>query len=241
MTQAQYMRFLNDPAGFLNAGPVRRLRINVNPSGAGFSNTIKSTANYPGAVPVHFQYSDARVTRISWTYDDTGIPATSAVWARATQSVGGQFVNDRAYYLQWSADEAYAMTLGTEAQIFLTAQVDGCGILVFETPSNLIVVHHNIQVAEVGRSFFQRIFESRQAYGNRDQENRFDVRAQALQALSGDIIANHPNIIRGTALDVRQYMATGNAASVFGVKRERWKIFVNSKTGMNYHTDMLFA
>jgi hypothetical protein len=242
MTQAQYIQFLNDPAGFLNAGPVRRLRIKVNPSGPGPSNTTESTANYPGAVPVRFQTSDARVTPIWWKYDNTGIPATSAVWAQTTPPVGGQPVNDSAYYLQWSVDEAYAMTLGTGARIFLTAQVDGCGILVYETPSDLIVVHHNIQVPEVGQSFFQRIFESRQAYGSRDQENRIGVRAQALHALAQHIIADHPNRIRGAALDVSHYMATGNAASVFGVRRGgRWQIFVNSKTGTDYHTDMLFG
>jgi len=29
---------------------------------------------------------------------------------------------------------------GHEAQLFFTAQVDGCGILVFETPQNLIII-----------------------------------------------------------------------------------------------------
>jgi hypothetical protein len=245
MTQAQYMQFLNDPARFLNAGPVRRLRINVPPVNPGTAVLMnpQSTDNYPGAVPVHFQWRLSSVAPIKWKYDNTGIPPTSAVWAQTTQP-GGQFVDDSAYYLKWSVDEAYALELGHQAQIFLTAQVDGCGILVFETPSNLIVVHHNIQVAAVGQSCFQRIFESRQAYGNRDQENRFDVRAQALQALSGHIMAKYPNITRGAALDVSHYMATGNAASVFGVARGRlgpWRIFVNSKTGTDYHTDMLFG
>jgi hypothetical protein len=247
MTQTQYKQFLDDPAKFLNAGPVRRLRINVppvNPGSAVFLTNPQSTANFPGAVPVHFQWQHLSASPIWWKYDDTGIPPTSAVWAQITPPVGGQFVNDRAYYLKWSVDEAYALELGHTAQIFLTAQVDGCGILVFQTPLNLIVVHHNIQVAAVGKSFFQRIFESRQAYGNRDQENRFDVRAQALQALSGHIMAKYPNITRGAALDVSHYMATGNAASVFGVTRGRvgpWRIFVNSKIGTDYHTDMLFG
>ena len=242
MNQNQYRQFLNDPAAFLNAGPVYRLRINMNPGGPGFRNTVRHTAHYPGAVPIFFQYSDAMVTPVSLRYDNTGIQATSALWAQTNRPAGGQFVNDRAYYLQWNADEAYAITLGFEAQLFFTAQVTGCGILVFETPQTLTIVHHNVQVAAVGQSFLQSIFESQQNYLARDIENRFDVRAQALQALAQHIIAANPAIRRGIALDSRQYMAAGNAASVFGVKRGgQWRIYVNSKTGVNYHTDMLYG
>ena len=243
MTQNQYRQFLNDPAGFLNAGPVTRLRINMMPGGPGFRNTVSSTANFAGAVPIHFQYSDAMVSTVFLRYDNTGIPPTSALWAQTAQPPhNAPYVNDRAYYLQWNADQAYAITLGYEAQLFFTAQVDGCGILIFQTPRNLIVVHHNVQVAAVGQSWVQRVLESQQNYNNRDRENRFDVRAQTLQQLAEHIVANNPNIIRGVALDSRQYMSTGNAASVFGVKRGgSWRIFVNSKTGADYHTDLLFG
>ena len=192
--------------------------------------------------PTFFQYSDAMVASVSLRYDDTGIPATSALWAETNRPAGGQFVNDRAYYLQWNVDQAYAITLGHEAQLFFTAGLSGCGIIVFETPQNLIVIHHNVQVAAVGQSLMQYFVESRHSYDTRDRENFFDVQARALKALSGHIVSHNPSIVRGTALDAGQYMATGNAASVFGVKRnERWRIYVNSKTGANYHTDLLYG
>lgn len=243
MEQNQYRQFLNDPAAFLNAGPVRRLRINMSPVGPGFRNTVRHTANYPGAVPVFFQYSDAMVTSVSLRYDNTGNPATSALWAQTARPAAGQFVNDRAYYLQWKTDQAYAITLGYEAQLFFTAQLDGCGILVFETPKALTVIHHNVyEIAAVGQSFLQSIFESQHNYDARDAENRFNVRAQALQALSQHILEANPSIRRGTALDARQYMTAGNAASVFGVKRgERWRIFVNHNSTGSYQTDLLYG
>ena len=107
MTQNQYRNFLNDPAGFPNAGPVTRLRINMVPGGPGFRNTVSSRANFAGAVPVHFQYSDAMVSTVYLRYDNTGIPPTSALWAQTTQPPhGAPYVNDRAYYLQWNADQA---------------------------------------------------------------------------------------------------------------------------------------
>ena len=242
MDNTQYRQFLNNPVTFLNGGPVSRLRINVTTPGVPFRNTIKSTENFNGSVPTSFQYSDSRVTSISLRYDNTGIAPTSALWAQTTRPPAGNFVNDRAYYLQWSADQAYAIELKHEAQLFFTAQVDGCGILVFETPQKLIIVHHNIQVAAAGQSFLQSVFESQGNYRARDRNNRFDARARALQDLSAHIIANNPGITGGTSLDARQYMATGHAASVFGIKRGgRWRIYVNSKTGANYRTKLMYG
>ena len=149
---------------------------------------------------------------------------------------------DRAYYLKWNADEAYAITLGHEAQLFFTARIDGCGILVFSTPHSLIIIHHNVRVAAVGPLFLPSVVESQQDYNLRNRENRFDVRAQALQALSQHIVSTNPGIRGGTALDARRYMAAGHAASVFGVKRGgQWRIYVNSKTGVNYRTDLLYS
>lgn len=244
MNQNQYRQFLNDPAAFLNAGPVRRMRINVNPVTPNFRNVIQRTANYGGAVPVHFQYSDARVTPVSLRYDNTGIPPTSALWVESNRpgNPAAQYVSDRAYWLQWNADEAYAISLGHEAQLFVTATLTGCGILVFETPQNLIVIHHNIQVAAVGQNFIQSLIESQQQYLRRDQENRFDARAQALQQLAHHVVAENPSIIRGTSLDSRQYFTSDQPASVFGVKRGgSWRIFVNYRTGADYRTDLLYG
>jgi hypothetical protein len=241
MDQTQFGQFLNDPARFLNAGAVQRMRINITPGGAGFRNTVKCTANYPGAVPTFFQYSDALVTPVFFRYDNTGIPATSALWVQTGRPANGPYTSDRAYYLQWGDNQAYAITLGYEAQLFFTAQLTGCGILVFQTPQALTVVHHNVQVAAVDQSFVQKIFESQRDQRIREQEYSFDVRAQALQALAKHIISADPNVTRGIALDSRHYLASANPASVFGVKRnQRWRIFVNHNTSGIYQTDLLF-
>ena len=55
-------------------------------------------------------------------------------------------------------------------------------------------------------------------------------------------MARNPSITRAAALDARQYMGAGNAATVFGVKRNgRWRIYINSKNGADYHTDLLYG
>lgn len=241
MDQTQYMQFLNDPARFLNNGPVQRLRITINP-GPAAKNTVKYTANYPGAVPTDYYYSDALVKPVFIRYQNTSIPATSALWVETSQPAIDPFTRDRAYYLHWEVDYAYAITLGYAAQLFFTAQLTGCGILVFETPQALTVVHHNVQVAAVDQSFLQRILESQRDRSIREAEYKFDVRAQALQGLAMHIISADPDVIRGTALDSRQYLSSGNPASIFGVKRnERWRIFVNHNTSGVYQTELLYS
>ena len=96
------------------------------------------------------------------------------------------------------ADQAYAIELKHEAQLLFTAQVDGRGILVCETPQKLIIVHHNIQVAAAGQNILQSEFESQRNYRTSDREHRFDARARALQELSAHIIANNSGITGGT-------------------------------------------
>jgi hypothetical protein len=242
MNQTQYRQFLNDPAGFLNDGPVKRLRININLGPVASKNTDKYTASYPGAVPTVYQYSDSLVTQVFFRYDITGIAATSALWVTADRPAGESYISDRAYYLQWEVDKAYAITLGYAAQLFFTAQLTGCGILVFQSPQALTVIHHNMQVAAEGQSFLQRIFESQRDRSIRQEEYKFDVRAQALQGLATHIVSADPDVIRGTALDSRQYLSSGNPASVFGVKRnERWRIFVNHNTSGVYQTELLYS
>lgn len=238
MDQLQYRQFLGDPVALLNGpGNVSEIRLDSTMV-RDIPNTVSRTVHNPGAVPLHYQYSAARVTPVTVRYDDTGISATSAVWVSRDAPAGADYQRDRAYYLQWAADQAYAIELGFDAQLFFTAQLTGCGILIFTAPSRTIVVHHNVQVPAVPPSFFQQRFESAAARQQRNDAHSADVRMGTLHNLAQDIVAATPDITRGTQLSVQQY---GDAARVFGIKRDGgWRLFVNRKLGGTYRTELLY-
>ncbi|RDU96659.1 hypothetical protein [Trinickia dinghuensis] len=236
MNPQQYRLFLDNPVLFLNGpGNVRQIRLDGTMTQA-MPNSVSRTVQYPGAVPLHYQYSAARVTPVTLRYDDTGISATSAVWISRNQP-GGQYQRDRAYYLQWAADHAYAIELAFDAQLFFTAELTGCGIMVFTAPNKTIVVHHNVQVPPVPLTFMQQMFESAAARQQRETAHVSDVRTQTLHGLAQDIAAAHPDITGGTLLSVQQYGAT---ARVFGIKRNgQWRLYVNRPVGGTYQTELL--
>jgi hypothetical protein len=239
MNRQQYRQFLNNPVALLNGpGNVSQIRLHASMTRA-IANTVSRTVQRPDAVPLHYQYSAARVTPVTVRYDDSGIPATSAVWVSRHPPAAGDYQRDRAYYLQWAPDQAYAVELGFDAQLFFTAELTGCGILVFSAPSKLIVVHHNVQVAAVPQNFFQRLFESRAAHAQRSAAHKADVRMRTLQELAAHIVEATPEITGGTQLSVAQYGAT---ARVFGIKRGgQWRVFVNRPGGARYRTELLYA
>lgn len=248
MNQNQYTQFLNDPAAFLNNNTdnLRQLRISVNPTGPAFSNTVKRTIQDQMGNDVYFQHSDALVTKMFLSYDiSTVSDDLSALWIRTTDPKNGlPLIQDRAYWLKWNADESYAITLGYEAQLFFTATLTGCGILVLNSPKGLTIIHHNIQVPDIEQDFFQKVFESQNDYNKRNKENRFSARAAALGELARSIVADDNSITGGTTLDVNKYYNTERkSASVFGVKHEdTWRIYVNSdNTGAGYQTELLYS
>lgn len=243
MNQQQYRQFLDNPVHLLNpplgAGNVRQIRLDGTMAQA-IPNSVSRTVVNPGAVPLHYQYSSARVTPVTLRYDDTGIPANSAVWVSRNPpaALGSPHQRDRAYYLQWAANQAYAIELGFDAQLFFTAELTGCGILIFTAPNRTIVVHHNVQVPPVPQTFFQQLFENAAAHQRRSAIHSSDVRTQTLRNLAQDIIAMTPDINAGTQLSVQQY---GASARVFGIKRSgRWRLFVNRPVGGLYQTELLY-
>lgn len=239
MNQQQYRQFLNNPAVLLNgAGNVSQIRLNGNMSQA-IANSVSRTVNHPGTVPLHYQYSASRVTPVTLKYDDTGFPGNSAVWVSRQPPAAGDYQRDRAYYLQWAADHAYAIELAFDAQLFFTAELTGCGILIFSAPNKLIVVHHNVQVPALPQNWFQHLFESAAAHNQRNAAHSADVRAQTLHNLAQDILTTSPGITGGTLMGVQQY---GHKARIFGVKRGgQWRIFVNRPIGPNnYRTELLY-
>lgn len=238
MNQQQCHQFLSDPTTFLNAGNVSEIRLHGSMAQA--ANAVSRIVNQAGGNRLRYKFSAARVTPVTLKYDDTGIPQTSALWVSGQPpATGGDYQRDRAYYLQWGVDQAYAIELGFDAQLFFTAELTGCGILVFSAPNKLVVVHHNIQVNPIPQTVFQRLFESAAARQRRETAHVANVQTEALHNLAQDIIASSPGITGGTQLSVRQY---GNRARVFGVKRGRWCLFVNRRTGGgNYQTELLYV
>ncbi|MFN7571750.1 MAG: hypothetical protein ACK5TK_09915 [Betaproteobacteria bacterium] len=239
MDPQQYRGFLNDPVLLLNRtenANVRQIRLHSSMASASPSAVFR-TVQHPGAVRLRYQSSAARAVPVTLRYDDTGIPATSAVWVSRNPPAGEPFQRDRAYYLHWASDEAHAVELGSDAQLFFTAELTGCGILIFRAPGTTIVVHHNIQVDPVPPTLFQRLFESAAARNERASMHSGEVKENALHNLAQHIIAATPGITGGTQLSVRQY---GDKARVFGIKRGgQWRLFVNRPVGGSYRTELL--
>jgi len=101
------------------------------------------------------------------------------------------------------------ITLRDRARLFLTDQLSGCGILIFETPHTLIIVHHNRRSVED------------------PQLTRFEIIDIARR-----IKKNNPNIIGYTYRDFLDYYpqrsASEDVAGVFGIRSNgRWSIFFN--------------
>ena len=120
MNQQQYRQFLGDPRTLLNAGNVSEIRLDASMAQA--ANAVSRVVNQAGGNRLRYQYSAARVTPVTLKYDDTRIPQTSAIWvSRQPPAGGGDYQRDRAYYLQWGVDEAYAIELGFDAELFFTA------------------------------------------------------------------------------------------------------------------------
>lgn len=249
MNHQQYSDFLNDPCAFLNNGSVDKLRLDGSVMAMG-KTAVSHTVNFPGSVPLRYLYEKASVRPVTIEYSDTGIPPTSAVWVRAAKASGKAFdpdtklaehkdVKDRAYYLNWDADTAYAVELGFEAQLFFTAELTGCGIIVLTGGGKTVLVHHNIQVTAPDPTFFQNLFESQAKRQARETAFVGRKRTDSLYLLLQNIVKQNPTLTSGKMLGVQQY---GGASRFFGMKRNGlWRFYINRPVGNVYKTHELFA
>ncbi len=203
------------------------------------ANSVSHTVHTPGAVPLRYQFEKASVSPVYIRYDATGIPQTSAVWVSQREPGSGDFQKDRAYYLQWGPDSAYAVELGFEAQLFFTAELTGCGIIVLSGAGKTVLVHHNIQVTPPGPTFFQKLFETTPKKMAREAAAIGRARTDSLYLMLQDIVASTPGLTSGKMLGVQQYGAT---ARFFGMKRSgRWRFYVNRPSDGTYKTQEIFA
>ncbi len=260
MDQKAYTEFLKDPAGFLNSPPAAygaqplhfTTGLNIGPDPQVHSEL---TANK--SLQVFHQASNAKVIRVYLQYrsqdhtvwagqNDPAPPKPAAPRpdAKATSSAQEQpRVQDTAYYLPWAENQTHAISLGTAQSLFITPNLTGCGILVFETPQGLTVLHHNVQMPEFrakGRFESPKHYEAALNKFYSD-ENRCTVKTRELASIAREIIDGNPDIRRGAALDLNQYLA-GGSATVFGIRGEKgWRLFANHKNIGQWRTDLLFA
>ncbi|TDO96722.1 hypothetical protein [Marinomonas balearica] len=238
MDLRQYQQFLNDPVRLLSRGNVSQLRFNGTLSNV--KNAVMRVIDQGGTYRIRYKYSKSRVTPVTIKYDDTGIPQTSAIWVSRTPPNGiGDYRKDRAYYLEWGSNNAYAIELGAEAQLFFTAELTGCGILIFSAGEKLIVVHQNIQVDPIPQNAFQKIFESDSAKQQRNRDHSNLVRVQTLHKVALDIVDQMPSITRGAQISVKDY---GDKARIFGIKRHgAWRLYINKPNGnRGYQTELIY-
>lgn len=238
MDQQRYSAFLNNPCDILNEGNVRHLRLDSS-MGRTRANSVARTVSAPGAVPLHYQYEKASVSPVFVRYDDTPIPQTSAIWVSQRKPSSGDYQKDRAYYLQWGPDSAYAVELGFEAQLFFTAELTGCGIIVLSGAGKTVLVHHNIQVTPPGPTFFQNLFESNAKKMVREAAAVGRARTDSLYLMLQNIVASTPGLTSGKMLGVQQY---GGTARFFGMKRGgSWRFYVNRPGSDGYTTQEIFG
>lgn len=241
MDQQRYFSFLSNPCGSLNQGNVSQLRLHSSMETQSRNIAVDKPVEglSAGAVPLQYQSATASAVPVFIRYDDTSIPQTSAVWVSRTNTGAGDCLQDHAYYLNWGENTAYAVELGSEAKLFFTAELTGCGIIVLSGTGKTVLVHHNIQVTPPGPTYFQKLFESTPKKMAREAAAVAQSRTDSLYLMLQDIVASTPGLTSGKMLGVHQY---GAKASFFGINNGgRWRFYLNMPGGQHYMTKEVFG
>jgi hypothetical protein len=226
LNKAKFGELLNDPIGFLGKENTR-LRI------LGIAGAIDVTHGKVGSSDILACTPSAAVTFIRLE------PGNGPDGKKELQAVKSSVPNaekdaasHKAYYLPWGSDKAYSIKLGQEADLFITAQLNGCGIGVCETPDGVTVVHQNLtENAKDANKWFSEYFTAKgeEQYLQRNQEYLSQQREESLNALMRDIEDAGGQVIGSATLSEKDY-DTAAKASVFGVRRDgQWHIYVNCK------------
>jgi hypothetical protein len=96
-----------------------------------------------GAPAYELVQLDARSERREMIVE-LGIDGVNVVRAKTTREVSTL----RAYYLKWSANASYVMTLGNDADSFFTAPMNGCAVFVAGNANTPTVCHANFSLDE---------------------------------------------------------------------------------------------
>jgi hypothetical protein len=140
--------------------------------------------------------------------------------------------------------------LQDKADLFFTPQLNGCSLLVFDSPNGLAVVHYNNnnQVPDVNQTFWQKWIdrESHEAHVARTEEIQLKARAVGSHAFADSFsgIANdkYGSAVGGAHLHSYHYAPEGGTAVAFGIRQGgKWHIYVQQKIANSASTKLLYT
>lgn len=242
LNKEHFNEFLGDPKGFLDKGNTRMRVFNV--AGAD-SLTINSARIGKSELLVCDPSSALKPVKLEIGKDPAGKDELTLSKADASPDVDQ--TSHKAYFLPWGADKAYSIKLSNDADFFVTAQLNGCGICVSDESDGLRVVHQNLmdKAKEETQSYKDRLYSRLgwdSGYLQRNQQYLLEQRGDSLNTLLHDL--KESGDVHGSATLSEKDYDSAAKASVFGVRQDGlWHIYVNSKdkeTG-NFTTKELYA
>jgi hypothetical protein len=152
MNGSQFMKFQQDPVAFLNPSKTHKKGVDLNITGADGTLLQTSTATVPNA-PRPLQSSkkqdyssfDMKKFKTETIALNLAYDASHGVLNMSKDPVATTKHVVQAYFLNWATDKGYWMQLGSAANLFVTARLNGCGVLIYGLPSSPTVVHANIK------------------------------------------------------------------------------------------------
>lgn len=212
-------KFIEDPVKYLGQKP---LQVSIgSPQGTNRGTvTVQVTATTNATLPLLEHTGGAATKALGWNENDKPAPGT----ANITQD----YPVEPCYVLNWAGDKVYYTTLGNQCRVFVTARLNGCGVIIGGDTGAPVVVHANISPANV---FPERAVtdDSIQREEKGLAWGRYYAKLAA-QLRSTGIFSND----KITVIHPEYYQATGSFARVFGVRDPSgWSFYVNMDSGGN--------
>lgn len=135
----------------------------------------------------------------------------------------------RGYWLPWHSGYAFRISLGSSADYFMTAKMNGCGIIIGGSRTNPLVIHANEDNVSVPafRPSENIAVEGRRIRNIQSNEYKLAYGTLAAQAIAaGWFGTGTPNV---SVIDPEFYLSdTLQTMSVFGVRRNaEWTFYAN--------------
>ncbi len=219
MNPTEYRLFSTNPIQFLSSDNYN-LRFNLpHPKGA----SVHRQTHYTGTkLPVTFYHSESLLSTVHLYTERPVYQPNPVLWINS-KSGGVAGKTERAYYLHWQPDSAYAVMVGSNAKFFFTAELTGCGLLLYDCPAGILAVHLNMDVDIC----VKKRFESQSKYLSRDSANRFKVKNAEFSTLADRIEEDYPELQGGARFLPHHYQSQGSGkAHVFGVNNDNvWTFY----------------
>ena len=137
------------------------------------------------------------------------------------------------YWLPWNDDKAFQMTVGDRYEVFITAKINSCGIIIGGPEGSPVVIHANAMArisdppSTFGLAPNLAASISREHQSNVNNEYKLAYGNLAAKLISDGVFGGgKPNVF---VLDPEYYLsAKSGSAGVFGVRNGgTWKFYVN--------------